>query len=55
MADIEVEEKDLDKILNKAMETGDIKHVPYEITREMIYDAIMDLEQLSVDNLKLTV
>lgn len=44
LADIEVEEKDLDKVLDKAMTTGDIKHVPYEITREMIHEAIMDLE-----------
>jgi len=46
LADIEVEEKDLDKILDKAMETGDIKHVPYKITRDMIYNAIMDLEKV---------
>lgn len=46
LADIEVEEEDLDKVLDKAMETGDIKHVPYEITREMVYNAIMDLEKV---------
>lgn len=46
LADIEVEEKDLDRVLDKAMETGDIKHVPYQITREMIYNAIMDVEKL---------
>lgn len=46
LADIEVKENDLDKVLDKAMETGDIKHVPYEITREMIYNAIMDLEKV---------
>lgn len=48
LADIEVEEKDLDTILDKAMETGDIKHVPYKITRDMIYNAIMDLEKLKL-------
>lgn len=48
LSDIEVEEKDLDKVLDKAMETGDIKHVPYEITREMIYNAIMDLEKVTL-------
>ncbi|WP_434511128.1 iron-containing alcohol dehydrogenase family protein [Desulfitobacterium sp. AusDCA] len=48
LADIEVEEKDLDKVLDKAMQTGDIKHVPYEITREMIYKAIMDLEKVNL-------
>lgn len=48
LADIEVEEKDLDKVLDKAMQTGDIKHVPYEITREMIYNAIMDLEKVNL-------
>lgn len=48
LAHIEVEEKDLDKILRKAMETGDIKHVPYEITTEMIYNAIMDLENVAL-------
>ncbi|MDF2885046.1 MAG: gldA [Clostridiaceae bacterium] len=37
LADIEVEEKDFNKVLDKAMETGDIKHVPYKITREMKY------------------
>ncbi|KOF56554.1 glycerol dehydrogenase [Clostridium sp. DMHC 10] len=47
LADIEVEETDLDKVLDKAMETGDIKHVPYKITREMIYNAIMELEKVS--------
>ena len=46
LADIEVKENDLDKVLDKAMETGDIKHVPYEITKEMIYNAIMDLEKV---------
>ncbi|EES49463.1 iron-containing alcohol dehydrogenase family protein [Clostridium botulinum] len=46
--DIEVKEKDLDKVLDKIMETGDIKHVPYEITRKMIYYAIMDLEKAIV-------
>ncbi|OOM73952.1 iron-containing alcohol dehydrogenase family protein [Clostridium sp. BL-8] len=48
LADIEVEEKDINKVLDKAMETGDIKHVPYEITREMIYNAIMDLEKVQL-------
>ncbi len=48
LADIEVEEKDIDKVLDKAMETGDIKHVPYKITREMIYNAMMDLEKVVV-------
>lgn len=46
LADIEVKENDLDKVLDKAMETEDIKHVPYKITREMIYNAIMDLEKV---------
>jgi glycerol dehydrogenase len=48
LADIEVEEKDLDKVLDKAMQTGDIKHVPYKITRQMIYNAIMDLEKVNL-------
>lgn len=46
LADIGVSEKDVDIILDKVMETEDIKHVPYEITRNMIYNAIKDLEKL---------
>jgi glycerol dehydrogenase-like iron-containing ADH family enzyme len=35
---------DLDAILDKAMTTNDIVHVPYEITREMFRQAILDVE-----------
>ncbi|MHC5372550.1 iron-containing alcohol dehydrogenase family protein [Enterococcus sp. LJL120] len=35
---------DLDKILDKAMSTNDIVHVPYEITRDMFKKAIIDVE-----------
>ncbi|MDD3224174.1 MAG: iron-containing alcohol dehydrogenase family protein [Clostridium sp.] len=48
LADLDVEEKDLDTVLDKVMETGDIKHVPYEMTREMIYNAMMDLEKVEL-------
>lgn len=48
LMDIEVKENDLDKVLDKVMETNDIKHVPYEITREMIYGAMMDLENIII-------
>jgi glycerol dehydrogenase-like iron-containing ADH family enzyme len=47
LSDIEVSENDLDKVLDKAMQTQDIKHVPYEITKDMIYNAIMDLEKIN--------
>ena len=32
------------------MTTNDIVHVPYKITREMIYDAIMQLEQYNKEH-----
>ena len=35
---------DLEAILDKAMTTNDIVHVPYEITREMFKQAILDVE-----------
>ena len=35
---------DLEAILDKAMATNDIKHVPYEITREKFKQAILDVE-----------
>ncbi len=35
---------DLDAILDKAMTTNDIVHVPYEITREMFKEAILAVE-----------
>lgn len=45
LKDIEVSTKtELSTILDKVMSTNDIVHVPYPITREMVYDAIMDLE-----------
>lgn len=47
LKDLEINMSDLDKVLDKVMETGDIKHVPYEIKREMIYNAIMDLEKMN--------
>lgn len=45
LKDIEISTKEeLDIVLDKVMTTNDIVHVPYKITREMVYDAIMDLE-----------
>ena len=45
LKDIDVNSKeDLSTVLDKAMTTNDIVHVPYKITRDMIYDAIMQLE-----------
>ena len=45
LKDIEISTKEeLAIVLDKVMTTNDIVHVPYKITREMIYDAIMDLE-----------
>ncbi len=35
---------DLEAILDKAMTTNDIKHVPYEISREKFKQAILDVE-----------
>lgn len=46
LKDIEVlTGEDLDTVLDKAMTTNDIVHVPYRISRRMIYDAIMKLEE----------
>lgn len=39
---------DLEMILDKAMTTNDIVHVPYEITREMFRDAILAVEAYGV-------
>ena len=47
LKDIEVKDCDIPKILDKAIKTEDIKHVPYELTKDMIYNAILDLEKLS--------
>ena len=45
LKDIDVNSKeDLTVVLDKAMTTNDIVHVPYKITRDMVYDAIMQLE-----------
>lgn len=45
LSDIDVsEDSDIQTILDKVMTTGDIVHVPYEITRDMIYDSMMELE-----------
>lgn len=47
LSDIDIENNnDVEKILDKVMETNDIKHVPYKITRDMVYDAIIDVEKL---------
>lgn len=35
---------DLEEVLDKSMATNDIKHVPYEITREKFKQAIFDVE-----------
>lgn len=45
LADLEVSTDDLKKVITKALETGDINHVPYEITYDMIYNSIMELEE----------
>jgi glycerol dehydrogenase len=45
LADIEINSEELEKVLDKVMTTDDIVHVPYEITRTMIYQAIMELEE----------
>lgn len=47
LKDIEVKYCDIPKILDKAIKTEDIKHVPYELTKDMIYNAILNLEKLS--------
>jgi len=47
LADIELEIDSIDfnKMLDKAMTTADLQHSPYTITREMIYHAIVELEE----------
>ena len=46
LADIEVmTEEELAVVLDKAMTTNEIVHVPYEITRNMIHSAMMKLEE----------
>ena len=51
LKDIDINtEADLNTVLDKTMTTNDIVHVPYKITREMIYDAIMQLEQYNKEH-----
>lgn len=61
LADMQLNaDSDLDAILDKAMTTNDIVHVPYEITREMFKEAILAVEayhvtQTQVDSLVKTI
>lgn len=44
LSQMELTTEDLEVVLDKAMTTGDIVHVPYVITREMFKQAILDTE-----------
>jgi len=45
LADLEVTKEELATVINRALQTGDIVHVPYEITYEMIESAMLELEE----------
>ncbi|MDT8716819.1 iron-containing alcohol dehydrogenase family protein [Clostridium sp. 19966] len=48
LSDLEVNEDELPIVINKALETGDIVHVPYKITYEMIEASILKLEEYTL-------
>ncbi|HIU64496.1 MAG TPA: iron-containing alcohol dehydrogenase family protein [Candidatus Avacidaminococcus intestinavium] len=51
LADLDITtDEDLEKVLDKAVATKDIEHVPYVITREMIKKAILDLEAYNLNS-----
>ena len=45
LADLDITTMDeLDIVINKAKDTQDLVHVPYEITKDMIREAVLTLE-----------
>lgn len=44
LADIEVDEKDLEVVIDQVMVKKDIVHAPYTITRDLVRKAILDVE-----------
>ena len=45
LKDIEVSFEELGPVMEKALSVGEIKHVPYEISGEMLYNSIKELEK----------
>ncbi len=45
LADIEIKEDELKPVIEKSLDTADMGFVPYEVTYDMVYKAIMDLEK----------
>ncbi len=45
LKNLEVSIEELPLVINKALQTDDIKHVPYEITYDLIYKSILELEE----------
>lgn len=45
LSDLEVAKDELKIVIGKAMQTGDIVHVPYKITYEIIENSILELER----------
>lgn len=45
LEDLEVSIEELPLVINRALQTNDINHVPYEITYELIYNSILELEE----------
>ncbi|AJA48873.1 glycerol dehydrogenase [Clostridium pasteurianum DSM 525 = ATCC 6013] len=52
LSDLEVTKDELKIVISKVMQTGDIVHVPYEITYDMIEDSILKLEEYSNEPVK---
>lgn len=50
MADVEITEKDLDAVVKQAIAMKDIDHNPYEITVEMLTEAIRELERYHMEH-----
>lgn len=46
LADLEMDEKDLDKLVPMICHMKDIEHNPYEITKEMVFNAFKKLENI---------
>lgn len=42
---VEVSKENLDLVLKETVEGPDMEHIPYEITKDMVYDAIVLVEQ----------
>ena len=50
LADLEFKEEDIDKLAEGAVIMKDIEHNPYEITKEMLVEAMKKLESMRMNN-----